>query len=233
MSIFSVLTRNKVRKKVQKYGYLFSTISIVGLILFYLFPFISGVIHTVFQAVPEMEWKGLGIYIELIQSATFRQALCNTFCFIGIGLPILLFFTIVLSYMIDELVRKNVKGVSVWIALHLLPMILPSIIITKIIKLFFADFGVINGYLLRCNLEPVRWLSSGWTFWLLCLIFWWKNTGYSMVVLFSGMQNIEKEQREAASLEGAGEVRIYLQIVLPQLVSFFALCYNYGSSWYF
>jgi len=209
-----------MKKRLHRYGWCFSSLCVLGLTCFYLLPFILGVVQTVVQYSPNVKWKGLRVYEALLRSSTFRLALKNTLSFMGVGLPLLLLFTIVLSYMMDKLMRQKVRGTSFWFAVHLLPMVLPSVMVTKVFDLLFAEFGVLNGLLVSWGEKPVKWLSSGWTFWLLCLIFWWKNTGYSMVVLFSGMQNVGKEQREAAALDGAGEVRIFWQIVLPQMLPF-------------
>lgn len=69
-------------------------------------------------------------------------------------------------------------------------------------------------------MSPVPWLDSGWAFFILAVIFLWKNTGYSMVVIYSGLQGIEKEQLEAAALDGADDRTTFIKVVLPQLSVF-------------
>jgi multiple sugar transport system permease protein len=208
----------KTRSIVRGYG--FGFLSFVGFMWFYLVPLLYGFFQTLIWPGGGIRWKGFKEYQDLLESGTFRLALGNTGIFVLIGIPVLLGLTILIAYLMDQLMNAKAKGISFWFAVHLLPMILPSVVIAKVLQIFFAQYGVVNGALVQAGLEPVRWLHSEWTFWILCVVFWWKNTGYSMVVLLSGLQNMEPSQKEAASLDGAGKLTIYFRIILPQMMPF-------------
>lgn len=85
--------------------------------------------------------------------------------------------------------------------LHLLPMIMPSAVIAFLVKTVFA-------------------LNTSRVFILLLLIYLWKNYGYCMVIVFSGIQRVKKEEFEAARLDGAGEITIFRKVVFPQIKSY-------------
>ncbi|MDQ3656433.1 MAG: sugar ABC transporter permease, partial [Chloroflexota bacterium] len=45
----------------------------------------------------------------------------------------------------------------------------------------------------------------------------WKHVGFNMLILLAGLQSIPPELEEAARLDGAGSVRVFLSITLPLL----------------
>ncbi len=215
---------SKKRMKIKKAaaGYLFASVSIVGLMAFYIVPFLRSVVQTVIKTDREgVRWIGFRSYTELFLYSIFGEALGNTIKLALAGLPLLLFFAICLTYFMNRLAVKKSGGVSFWFAVHLLPMILPSVVVATVVKLFFEKYGVINGILVNLGKEPVDWLNSQWACVMLCAIFLWNNTGDSMVVVFGGISGIEKEQLEAAALDGANERYTFFRIILPQLGIFF------------
>lgn len=202
------------------WGYIFGGISIIGLLWFYIVPFLNSFIQTLISTDGGIHWKGIYAYKELFIHSTFCQAFTNTLLMIMICIPLLIVFTVMMTYCMNKLMDKKVRGTAFWFAVHLIPMILPSVVIAAIVKVFFSQYGIINSFLVNSRFTPVSWLGSGWAFWILCFIFLWKNVGYSMVVLLSGVQGIDKEQKEAAALEGANDRIIFYKITLPQLSVF-------------
>ena len=49
------------------------------------------------------------------------------------------------------------------------------------------------------------------------LLLLWKYTGFSVILLFSALQAIPRETKEAAVLDGAGRLRLLIHIILPYL----------------
>lgn len=49
------------------------------------------------------------------------------------------------------------------------------------------------------------------------IVMTWRWTGYNMVILLAGLQGIPKDFYEAASIDGAGKIRQFFSITLPQL----------------
>lgn len=49
-------------------------------------------------------------------------------------------------------------------------------------------------------------------------LFLWKNTGYHVLIFFSGLQMIPKEYYENAKLDGAGAFRCFRSITFPLML---------------
>jgi multiple sugar transport system permease protein len=55
------------------------------------------------------------------------------------------------------------------------------------------------------------------------LINTWRNTGYTALLLFAGLQMIPKTLYEAAAIDGANELKLFTRVTLPLLRPVLAL----------
>src|SRR5699024_5471102 len=64
----------------------------------------------------------------------------------------------------------------------------------------------------------IEWLTSpGWAKIVVVILVLWRWTGYLTIFFLAGLQNIPRDLYEAASLDGAGIVRSFWHVTLPQL----------------
>src|SRR5699024_5270897 len=81
-----------------------------------------------------------------------------------------------------------------------------------------SDYGIINFLLSYLGIDPVGWLNS--SFWAkvsIVMVMIWRWTGYNMIILLAGLQNISEDLYEAARIDGAGIIRQFFSITIPQL----------------
>ena len=65
---------------------------------------------------------------------------------------------------------------------------------------------------------PVKdWLHSDTAFWIVIVLYLWKNVGYSVILLISGLATIPEEQYEAAAMDGAGALLRFRYVTMPQM----------------
>jgi multiple sugar transport system permease protein len=84
--------------------------------------------------------------------------------------------------------------------------------------LYQRDTGVINYYFSLLGIGPVSWLgSSTWVMPSVIIMDVWKNTGFAMIIFLAGLQGIPKDYYEAARLDGAKTVQLFLRITFPLL----------------
>lgn len=198
--------KNKIR------GSSFAFTVIIGFVFFYMYPFIISITKT-FTAKSKQ-------YSLLFSNEAFQRALSNTIKFIGIGIPLLFIIALFTALAMNRLYLWKVRGRSVILSLHLVPMLIPSAIIAFVVGVFFERFGIINGLLNSLNMDPVKWLYSSKAFVVLMGIFLWKNYGYCMIIMMGGIQSIPSETIEAAKIEGAGKIAIFRRIIMPQIRSY-------------
>lgn len=65
---------------------------------------------------------------------------------------------------------------------------------------------------------PVEdWLRSDSAFWIAVGLYLWKNTGYSVIILLSGLVTVPQEHYDAAALDGASAWQRFWHITVPQM----------------
>lgn len=201
-------------------GFGFVLLSMLGFSLFFAVPFFFSVLFSFSSSSGVFRFSGFSNYLELFESPSFRLALWNTFRFAAIGLPLLLVCALGMALMLQYLFRRKMPGISAWFALSLLPMVIPSSAIILFVQVLVERFGVINGLLVKWGMAPVDFLNSSWAFWILMLLFLWKNTAYCSVILLAGLRSIDRSIYEAAQLDGAGTFQAFRYLTLVQLVPF-------------
>ena len=66
--------------------------------------------------------------------------------------------------------------------------------------------------------EPQAWIAIPfWNNFFLMFIMVWIQTGLAMVIFSAALRSISNDIIEAARIDGAGEIRIFLAIIVPML----------------
>ena len=160
---------------------------------------------------------GLENYITDMRDPTFQKALLNTVFFtilsivpqflIGLGLAVFFFQRFPLSRLLRSL--------------FLLPWLLPLVVSSTIWKWLFNETnGVIDQILSGVHLIPAHysWLTTpGWAMWALIFANIWLGIPFNMVILYSGLQSIDRDLYEAATVDGASWWQQFRSITLPLL----------------
>jgi multiple sugar transport system permease protein len=72
------------------------------------------------------------------------------------------------------------------------------------------------------GISGIDWLGDPkWAMPAIILLAIWKNFGYSAIIFLAGLQNVPEELYEAARMDGAGPVRQFVYITLPELAPTF------------
>lgn len=206
-----------MKKKNNGIAVLFILPLFLGIFLFYYFPF--------FTTIKESFWSDVGFtgiyeYKKLFLSESFQLAIRNMIFFSLTSIPLLFILALSTALSMRYLNKKKCKIVPILFLLHLLPMLLPSAVITVVLKIFLETYGVLNGFLVEHGKESIDFLYSKYDIFILEGIYLWKNYGYCMIVLYGGINGVPEETIESAKLDGAGNFTILLHIILPQIRSF-------------
>jgi multiple sugar transport system permease protein len=206
-------------------GYLLVSPMIAGCLLFYGLPF-GMVIWYSFRssAGRRSSFVGLANYLGLLENEMFQLACWNTFRFLAVGLPLIL----LLSYATALLLENQAQKYQLLKSVLLLPYIMPVVGTVVLVELVFSSNGILNKMLYTLGLPIENWLESSLAFGVVLIVYLWKNTGYSVILLLSGLMMIPKEQYASADLDGAGFYQKLFYITMPQMWNsvFFALLFS-------
>ena len=80
------------------------------------------------------------------------------------------------------------------------------------------QIGAVNVFLDWIGLDRVAFFGeSAWAIPTVAFINVWRHMGYTALLVFAGLQTINKSVYEAADIDGAGEGRKFFSITLPLL----------------
>lgn len=206
------------QKDLFKNGHVFLIVPILLISMMVFIPMILALI-TSFQSGPpvNMTFNGLGNYRRMLTDATFKKAFFNTFLYLLVQVPVMLFLALFISNLLND---KKLKCKGLFRTAIFLPCITSMVSYSLIMKSLFSQSGLVNNFLLSIGLldAPVGWLTHPfWAKVLIILSITWRWTGYNMIFFLSGMQNIDPEIYEAASIDGASKWQQFIKVTIPNL----------------
>jgi multiple sugar transport system permease protein len=201
------------------WGFLFILPTYLGFAIFILGPVVAvaGMSFTNFDVLGGSTFTGLTNYSRLLSDERLRTVYGNTFVFtifavffnVSIGLAL----AVLLNRRLPQLVRNFFRSI------YFFPLLIAHTYVAVIWQfLYQRDTGVINYYLSLLGIGPVSWLgSAAWVLPSVIIMDVWKNTGFAMIIFLAGLQSIPKDYYEAARLDGAGALQLFLRITFPLL----------------
>lgn len=209
---------NKKKYKLLSNGNGFIILPIIFITVMVFLPMLSALI-TSFQSGPplNMQFNGLGNYKRMLTDSTFKKAFLNTFTYLIIQVPVMIFLALLISNILND---KKLKFKGFFRTAMFLPCITSLVSYSLIMKSLFSANGLINKFLLTINLvdTPIQWLTNPfWAKVLIIIAITWRWVGYNMIFFISGMQNIDPSIYEAASIDGATKWEQFFKITIPNL----------------
>ncbi|MFB2586787.1 carbohydrate ABC transporter permease [Herbiconiux liukaitaii] len=163
-----------------------------------------------------IEFIGLENYTKLLADPDFWQALTNTGIFAIIGVPCVVLFSLVIALLLNRSGNWFFKALRTF---YFVPAITAIVAISLVWGyLYNTQFGLFNYLLSLVGLPPVQWLSDPVMVKVsLVLVAVWRGTGLNVIIFLAALQGVPKEYLEAASLDGASELRKAVSVVIPLL----------------
>lgn len=146
-------------------------------------------------------------------------------------------FQTVLGVGIALLLHQAIFGIALFRGLLLFPYIVPTVVIALIWRwIFNPDIGVVNYGLQASGIidAPIYWLSTP-TMAMASTIMLnvWKYTPFVVIVVLARLQTVPLELYDAAKVDGAGAIRRFLDVTLPQLREVLVVVIVFRMIWTF
>ena len=195
-------------------GYLSILPLFAGCLVFYAVPFVLVLIQSVTRGQGIFRrFVGLEHYGSMLENDVFTLAFGNTMRFLAIAIPLVL----LLSFLIAFAIRSRSSAYERLRNVLLLPYVMPVAATVLLIDQLFGQMGLIIRGLLALGIPVVDWLHSAYAFWVVLMLYLWKNTGYGVVLLLSGLATIPDEVNASAQLDGATTFQQLRFITIPQM----------------
>jgi cellobiose transport system permease protein len=161
------------------------------------------------------DFVGLKNYTDVLGQRFFWNSLRNTFSiFLLSSVP-----QVILALLIAAALDTGLRARTFWRMGVLLPYVIAPVAVVLIFNDLFGDrFGLVNQLLGMVGIEPIQWhkdvLSSHVAIATMVNFRW---TGYNALIFLAAMQTIPRDYYEAAAIDGAGRIRSFFSITIPQL----------------
>lgn len=215
----NVQTRFMERESTFKYLLIAPAVFVI--LLIGLYPLIKLAV-TSFQDISmfgeDLSFQGSLNFVRLFEDARLWESLLHTVVFTLVALPI----ELVLGYLLAILFLEKLPYKQVFVAIILLPTIISPIVAGSTWRLMFDQrFGPINQIISWFAGSEVKmlWTIETHLVWPAILIAEvWQWTPFMFLLLYAALSNVDREQLEAAQIDGASWWITFRRIVLPAIL---------------
>lgn len=193
----------------KAYGWYFVLPGLVGVLVFFIIPFLLSLYYTFTRGISEVQFVGLDNFKELFNNPAFILAAKNTLKFILIGVPIVTILSLFLSLMMSGKLYRFPR----WAMLS--PMIVPVASALMGWEVIFGNNGTVNKALDFLGNQPISFFGEENAMKILILIFTIKNAGYMLVIFTGAISSLGKEYKEVFLLDSNSSIKYAFKIIIP------------------
>ena len=217
----AAVTGARLKRLATPYAYLFPTLMLMALLM--VVPMIMVVQYSLMDNVitnKHPQFVGLENYAKVFQDEVFLEAAGHTLYFTVMSV----IFHMVVGLMFALLLNSKLLGSvpkAIFSAVYVLPWMVTATIVAILWRLLLDPSGVINYILKFTGLAQsyVEWFGSSATALnAVTFVNIWAGYPFYMVSLLAGLQGVPADLYEAAMIDGAGSVRRFWHITIPQLM---------------
>jgi multiple sugar transport system permease protein len=171
------------------------------------------------------EWNPMHRIFNFLGFANYAEAFAMPLMWKSVGNSI--YFAVIVVFartavgLVFAVFINNVLHLkSFFRTVYFLPVVTSMVAVSLIWTnlLYNPAFGIFNQILKSLKLPTSNWLRSPYSAMpSIMLMTVWKDAGYAVVLYLAGLQGIPNQLIEAATIDGAGRLKIFRHITLPLL----------------
>ncbi len=215
--------------------FLFLSPTLFILVVFLYYPVIQTFILSTYRVAflgLRKKFVGLENFVELAQDPNYWHTIWVTVLIAAVvvvgGLGI--------SLAIALLANQKIRGASIYRVLLIWPFALsPAVAGVIFLFMFSPNYGTVNYLTSLVTGTELNWLGKpNLAITLIIMASIWRNLGYNVVFYIAGLQNLNTEVLEAASIDGANAWQRFWKVTFALLspMTFFLLITNITYSFF-
>lgn len=164
---------------------------------------------------PDRNFLAFGNYLRLFRDSLFWRVFANTAIFSVSVVVVAVSFGLFIAVSIN----RKIAARTMYRTMIFLPYVTATSAMALVwFWIFDPQYGFFNMILRSFGIRGPEWLgSTSWAMPAIVIMTVWRFTGYIMLLYLGGLQSINGELLEAASVEGAGRTTIFWKITFPLL----------------
>ena len=227
----------KLRLSDRQVGVLFMLPLIIAVGVFLVWPIAEAVRLSFVRYNPlrpdDQPFVGLDNYLFVLEDPLFWESFWQAIVWTGWSTVL----QAVIGVGLALLLHQPLKGMNAFRGLLLFPYIVPTVVIALNWRwLFNSEIGIVNHLLLSAGIidDKIAWLSTpSMAMASAIMLNVWKYTPFVVIVVLARLQTIPTELYDAAKVDGAGALRRFRDITLPQLAEVLAVVIVFRTIWTF
>lgn len=217
--------KSKLHKNTQRYGYLFISLWLLGIIVFFALP----LFQSLYYSFCDVKITGAGRLFSFnsgknysdifVKDIYYLRRLLNFLMSTVLKVPLILVISMVLSLMLNQPIRFR----GFYRTIFFLPIVIVSGPVIDELNAqgsttipLVSDYGI---YQLLQNTLP-EWMAEpiGSLFSQLIIILWY--TGIPVLIYIAGLQQIDLSLYEAGKIDGGNSWELFWKITMPAMKGF-------------
>ena len=206
------------------HGYLLIAPAILAILLLSVYPLLQGIWISLLNYdmtkanAPNFgTFAGLKNYLVVFANSKYRNAVMHSVVWTLVNIVIQLALAMGVALILNE----KLKGRGVFRTMALLPWAIPAAISALTFSaLYDTKIGVFNAILIRLGI-----LKEGYSFLgnvtsampAVIVANVWKSTPFLMIFILAALQGVSYDMYESGAIDGAGKLKRFLYITLPNI----------------
>jgi polyol transport system permease protein len=159
-------------------------------------------------------FAGWSNYYYFLTDPSFFQAFGNTLILTLSVLAITVIGGILLGLLLDQ----QIVGQGIVRILVISPFFIMPTVAALVWKNMMLDpnYGIFAWIATRLGFAPIPWLQD-YPLFSIIIIVAWQWLPFATLILLTALQSLDEERKEAASMDGANAINLFIYIVLPHL----------------
>lgn len=189
-------------------------------------PFLMGVYYSF------TSWNGVSSVVEWVGFENYKRiftndpAFFNSFVFTTKFMVAAVFFSNIIGFGFALLLNSALKTRNLLRTIYFIPNVIGGLLLG-----FIWQFIFVRGFSSIGNLTGLSFFQQPWlgdektAFWGIVIVFAWQISGYMMVIYIAALQGLDTNILEAAKIDGASNLRILINIIIPLILPAFTICF--------
>jgi multiple sugar transport system permease protein len=202
----------------QPIGSAFVTPYLVFLALVFAYPLGFAVymsFHDYFFTAPgaivDRPFVGFANYVTVLSDPAVLRSFRNVVVFLVINVPL----TVVLSLGLATALNGAIRWRTFFRVSYYVPYVTASVAVVGVWLFLFNSNGLVNTVLGPLAPDPSWLVNSKLAMPTIAIYVTWKQLGFFILLYLAALQNVSKDLYEAASMDGAGRWRSFLNVTVP------------------
>ena len=173
--------------------------------------------HSVLLILPTTPFIGIDNYVSVVKSPYFKEALWHTLWFTAVSVPLI----VLVGFLVARLLLAKFVGRSIVRSVVILPWVLPGAVAGAMWAwIFHPQWGILNMLLDMMGLidSYIPWTSdTSLVRGTIVIAHVWMQFPFASVLLMAALVAIDRQQYDAAEVDGASAFQRFRFITLPNI----------------